>query len=303
MRDFAKVSPQIWTNEIGREIKILGRDAQVLSFYFQTNPYANMAGIYYLPVVLMAHETGMSLEDISKAMAGLCEIGYCSYDFKHEYVWVHEMAIDQICAQLKPTDNRVKAINSIFAALPKLPFLQSYYEQYADAFYLDDHHHFDDSTEDPLEPLPSKEKKKENENNKEKKTLLSGTPDIVDEEQLFSSEKHAQQIDEKRQSSSHLSQAKEILSFLNKKSLRNYRAEDSNLKLIISRLKSGASVDDCRAVIARKYRDWHDTDMQKYLRPATIFNATKFEQYLGECVEVNADTDEKSEEGSMDEAK
>lgn len=78
-------------------------------------------------------------------------------------------------------------------------------------------------------------------------------------------------------------QAIEILEFLNEKTGKAFRPVDTNLKFIISRLKSGAQVEDCRAVIAKKYREWKgDPVMVDYVRPATLFNATKFEQYFGE---------------------
>jgi uncharacterized phage protein (TIGR02220 family) len=81
------------------------------------------------------------------------------------------------------------------------------------------------------------------------------------------------------------SQAQEILEFLNEKTGREYRPVDTNLKLIIARLKSGATVGKCFQVIAKKTREWkNDPKMAEYLRPATLFNATKFEQYIGELV-------------------
>ena len=78
-------------------------------------------------------------------------------------------------------------------------------------------------------------------------------------------------------------QAREVLAFLNAKTGRSYRAVDTNLKLIEARLKAGATVENCRGVIVRKARAWlTDPKMAEYLRPATLFNATKFENYLGE---------------------
>ena len=77
--------------------------------------------------------------------------------------------------------------------------------------------------------------------------------------------------------------ALEILRFLNEKTGRNYREKDTNLRLIQARLRDGASVQDCKAVIARKWREWRDDPvMNKYCRPATLFGALKFEQYVGE---------------------
>ena len=77
--------------------------------------------------------------------------------------------------------------------------------------------------------------------------------------------------------------AKAILSFLNEKTGRAYRPVETNLRLIEARLKSGASVQDCKSVCARKCRQWlTDPKMAEFLRPATLFAASKFEQYLGE---------------------
>ena len=78
-------------------------------------------------------------------------------------------------------------------------------------------------------------------------------------------------------------QAVEVLRFLNQKAEKNFREIDTNLKLIEARLRSGASVQDCKAVIAFMCRKWGtDARMSPYLRPATLFAATNFEQYLGE---------------------
>ena len=84
-------------------------------------------------------------------------------------------------------------------------------------------------------------------------------------------------------------QAEQVLRFLNEKTGRSYRNVKTNLDFIENRLKSGASLADCRGVIARKVREWKGTDLEKYLRPATLFNATKFEQYVGEQEPEQAD--------------
>mgnify|MGYP001576702941 CR=1 FL=1 len=79
------------------------------------------------------------------------------------------------------------------------------------------------------------------------------------------------------------SEALEVLHFLNEKTSRNYRDTDTNLRLIEARLRSGASVQDCKSIVARKFLQWKDdTKMRIYLRPGTLFRASKFEDYLGE---------------------
>ncbi len=78
-------------------------------------------------------------------------------------------------------------------------------------------------------------------------------------------------------------QAREILGILNHNAGRNYQATAVNLDLIRARLTEGATVGQCRAIVGRKTAAWRgDEKMTAYLRPATLFNRTKFAQYLGE---------------------
>lgn len=80
-------------------------------------------------------------------------------------------------------------------------------------------------------------------------------------------------------------QAKEILIFLNAKAKRDYRPVDANLYLIVDRLRSGVTVLQCQQVIVKKTREWgKDPRMSNFLRPETLFNPVKFEQYVGELV-------------------
>lgn len=74
----------------------------------------------------------------------------------------------------------------------------------------------------------------------------------------------------------------EVLKFLNNKTGRNYREVDVNLKPIVSLLRSGITPQQLKGIIAKKSREWVGTDREEYLRPATLFNKTKAEQYLGE---------------------
>jgi hypothetical protein len=137
MRDYAKITPQFWIGPTGKAIKQLGIEAQLVALYLITNPHTNMLGIYYLPAIFIAHETGIPFEEVSKALRSLCELGFCSYDEPSEYVWVHEMAFYQVGEQLKPNDNRVKGINEAYESLPNLPFLKDFYDKYKEAFLLE----------------------------------------------------------------------------------------------------------------------------------------------------------------------
>ena len=71
-----------------------------------------------------------------------------------------------------------------------------------------------------------------------------------------------------------------IVEFLNEKAGTRYRASGSSTKKHISaRIADGFTIDDFKAVIEKKCAEWKGTDMEKYLRPETLFG-TKFESYL-----------------------
>lgn len=75
---------------------------------------------------------------------------------------------------------------------------------------------------------------------------------------------------------------KYIVDYLNSKTGKTFRYQTPKTqKLINARMSEGFKVDDFKAVIDKKCADWLKTDMEKYLRPETLFG-TKFEGYLNE---------------------
>jgi uncharacterized phage protein (TIGR02220 family) len=75
--------------------------------------------------------------------------------------------------------------------------------------------------------------------------------------------------------------AKTVIAYLNKKAGKHYRNTASNYRLIEPRLKD-YSVDELKKVVDIKSSQWKGTDMDKYLRPATLFQASKIDGYLNE---------------------
>lgn len=77
--------------------------------------------------------------------------------------------------------------------------------------------------------------------------------------------------------------SREVLEYLNTQTGHSYKPVESNLKLVRARLAEGASLDECKAVVDAKVSEWaSDAKMAQYLRPDTLFNATKFAQYVGQ---------------------
>ena len=77
---------------------------------------------------------------------------------------------------------------------------------------------------------------------------------------------------------------KEVIDYLNQKAGTKYRSTTAATKRLVgARLKEGFTVDDCKKVIDNKVADWlADEKMKNYLRPNTLFQASKFESYLNE---------------------
>jgi uncharacterized phage protein (TIGR02220 family) len=71
-----------------------------------------------------------------------------------------------------------------------------------------------------------------------------------------------------------------VLFLLKEATGSQFREVDTNLKFISERLKEhGVTLDGVKRMIARQVKKWKGTDMEQYLRPSTLFNATKFEGY------------------------
>ena len=73
--------------------------------------------------------------------------------------------------------------------------------------------------------------------------------------------------------------AENVIDYLNEKTNRNFKKNNTNFKLIIARLKDGYNIEDLKWVIDKKTNDWLGTSMQEYLRPITLFG-NKFENYI-----------------------
>ncbi|WP_342590290.1 hypothetical protein [Klebsiella pneumoniae] len=182
MRDYATVAPQFWLGKTGRELRKKGAEAQVVSFYLMTSPHANMLGLYYLPILYIAHETGLGLEGASKGLKSTIEAGFCSYDEDTEMVWVHEMAAYQVGKALKPGDNRCAGVRSEYASLTENPFLSLFYERYKDDFHLNVKRESCPTPEGASKGLRSQDQEQDQEQEQDKDLSGHGsaTPQMVD---------------------------------------------------------------------------------------------------------------------------
>lgn len=74
--------------------------------------------------------------------------------------------------------------------------------------------------------------------------------------------------------------AKMLLDFLNETAGRSFRATDTNLDLIVSRLSEpDVTPEGCEAMIERQVALWKGTETEEYLQPSTLFGKQKFGGY------------------------
>ncbi|MEK3947299.1 conserved phage C-terminal domain-containing protein [Paenibacillus sp. FSL H7-0703] len=76
----------------------------------------------------------------------------------------------------------------------------------------------------------------------------------------------------------------EIISYLNSKTGKKYSSKvKTNKELINGRISEGRTIDDFKYVIDTKCSHWlNDPKMCQYLRPATLFRPSNFDNYLNQ---------------------
>lgn len=136
MRDYSKIGPKFWIGATGKRLREAGMEAQIVAMYLLTSPHANMLGLYYCPLMFIAHETGMGIEGASKGLRSSIEAGFCQYDEASEVVWVIEMATYQIGESLSAGDKRVKGVQNEYDSLPGNPYLTPFFDKYGHAFRM-----------------------------------------------------------------------------------------------------------------------------------------------------------------------
>lgn len=73
----------------------------------------------------------------------------------------------------------------------------------------------------------------------------------------------------------------EIIDYLNEKAGKRFKVNEKTKAHINARVNDGYTLADFRAVIEKKVAEWRGTEMDKFLRPETLFG-TKFESYLNQ---------------------
>lgn len=131
-----KISPHYWEDVANKKMKPLKSALFIVSLYAQTCRHANIIGVYHLPLSYISYDTGLDEKKVHTVLRYLLKIHFCSYDKDKEYIWVHEMAINQVGEKLDAGDRLNFLINDFYHSLPELSFLDEFYQLYRHRFLL-----------------------------------------------------------------------------------------------------------------------------------------------------------------------
>ncbi|HMB57820.1 MAG TPA: hypothetical protein VKM35_11515 [Arenimonas sp.] len=134
-RDFSKVSPQFWTGTTGKNLRGHA-EAQIVALYLMTSPHSTMTGVFTVPILYIAHETGLSAEGASKGLTRCIDEAFCTYDQRSETVFVHAMAGHQVGTELKSGDKRLIGVRKQYDHMPDDAIKAAFFRRYGDAYGL-----------------------------------------------------------------------------------------------------------------------------------------------------------------------
>lgn len=229
---------------------------QRLFFYILTSPHNNLLGLYVLKQGYACEDLKSLPKDFQKDLRKLCESGLVRYDWELQVVWIPKFLKHNPITN----PNQKKAALKIIGKLPKTFLIKALVSTLS---WL---------TEGLPKGLPEAPKeglsKPETETETELDTL-SGKPDLVDE----------------------------VVEYLNQILGTKYKPTTKITKTLVEgRQKEGYGFEDFKIVIDKKTKEWKDDkEKAKYLRPETLFHASKFEGYLNQLSSSKKTEDQKRE--------
>ncbi|MEK5500083.1 conserved phage C-terminal domain-containing protein [Bacillus sp. FSL M8-0168] len=253
MAKYRHVHTEFWQDP--KVLEEMTPEDRYFYLYLLTNPNTSQIGIYSITKKQMAFDLGYSIESINSLMERFLkhhklvefnpttrEIAIIKWG-KYNLTKAGKPMLDCIQKELRQVKDR-SLIQLIYPHIPNESIKQLFLR------YVND----TSTTSDQKE----KEKEKEKENN-----ILSGKPDDASPEK--------DEIPYKL-----------IIDLLNKVAGTKYRHTTPKTKTLIkARWNEGFRFDDFKHVILVKCEEWRGTDLDKYLRPETLFG-TKFENYLNQ---------------------
>ena len=236
--------------------------------YLLTNPHTNLCGCYEISIKQMANEMGYDAKKVGKLID--------RFSFTHNLIRYARSERELLIFHWSK-------YNWTSSEKFRKPLLQEIQNVKTDDFreYLLKLFN-GENVKYGIDTVSSKEKYRINTNCMDTTDTVTVTDTITDT--VSDSEADTDR--------SKLTEIKEIIQYLNDRCGTRYRYQTKGTQEHINaRLKEGYTVDDFKTVIDKKFEEWYGTDMEKFLRPETLF-AGKFESYLNQKSTRNHKTNE-----------
>lgn len=121
---YRSIDAKFWTDP---KIRGLSPAHKLLFLYCITNSHSHVSGIYYMPKVLMQHETGLSSTEVERGIDTLSRDYLCLYDSTTEVLWVRHML------RYQHHGEKIRlAVASQLESLHKCPLIKAFLTEYAD---------------------------------------------------------------------------------------------------------------------------------------------------------------------------
>ena len=252
MRDYGKVFTSFWTSETTRS---LTEDGRHLALYLLSSPHTNMIGAFRIPDGYVSEDLQWGLERVNKGFQNLQKEGFATRCETTKWVVIHNFLDWNEIENPNQAKGAIRLLDQVPETLkPKPDIARALLNQSAN-FKTEPMEGFYNRLETLSKPGTG---------TGTGTGELPGKPD--DDEKTETPEI-------------------QIIEKLNQLTGSKYRPVESNLKLIRARLTENHSLDEIFDVIEMKSEQWQGGKMAEYLRPATLFNAEKFNQYVGQLPE------------------
>lgn len=157
-RSYSTINSKLWAGRTGIKLR-QNIHARVVQVYLLSCQSANAIGLFHVALPTIAHETGLTVDEVRAAIAYLrdeCD-GFCDYDEAVELAWVPRMALFQIGESIKPKDKVRPSLVRSALEWKGHPFFDRFVETYAERYGLAELQGIAPGTpkqEAPSKPLP-----------------------------------------------------------------------------------------------------------------------------------------------------
>jgi hypothetical protein len=145
VRSHNKIRSTIWgSGATGRALRDYPEATRLLAVWLFSNDksMADPWGLYYCPRAEIVNGLNVTPAKVNAGLAALGDLGFAFFDIRTEWVWVCNMAAEQVLGDekrpLKPTDNMCLAANKWYGRCPRNPWLGPFFDRYVGYLHIEE---------------------------------------------------------------------------------------------------------------------------------------------------------------------